>query len=112
LKLCLPLVAVMTLLGALTFSQNAPAQPPYSTIQVTFTNETSLPVYFYLNGGSGLNTSLAAGESQNYTMVVDAGGQPVIRIKQPSGQYQSFTVSDGGDYAFRVMQGKIKNCYR
>ena len=83
-----------------------------AAISVTFTNNTNLQVGFFLNGGAGLRTSLAPGATQSYTMVVDPGVQPVIRINQLTGPSLAFTVEDGGDYSIQVdADGKIRNFY-
>jgi hypothetical protein len=105
------LVAV-ALLGTFAFLADgrAQAQPPGS-IQVVFTNRTDQRVTFFLNGGAGLETRLDAGQSQTYTMVVDAGVPPTVKIYQPSGGPRTFTVANGGRYAFRYKNGQIYNFF-
>jgi hypothetical protein len=103
------LVALGLLLSLFTAAQ-VQAQPA-GTIQVTFTNRTDQRVTFFLNGGLGLETRLDPGESQSYTMVVDAGVQPVVKIYQPFGGTRVFTVDNGGQYAFRYENGEIHNFF-
>jgi hypothetical protein len=82
-----------------------------SNISVEFTNETPLVVGFFLNGGTGLETSLGPGATQGYTMVVDPGVQPIVGIYQSTRERLDFTVADHGDYAFRFKDGKIVNFF-
>jgi CHAT domain-containing protein/Tfp pilus assembly protein PilF len=82
-----------------------------STIRVRFSNGTEKVVRFFLNGGRGLETQLEAGKSSDFTMVVDAGIQPTVKIYQPSGKTREFTVADGGRYEFRVKDGEILNFF-
>jgi hypothetical protein len=80
-------------------------------INVFFANETPLAVGFFLNGGSGLETSLLPGASQSYSMVVDPGIQPIVGIYQSTRERLDFTVADQGNYAFRIQNGKIVNSF-
>ncbi len=82
-----------------------------NNIHVRFTNETPLVVAFFLNGGSGLETSLSPGQAQSFTMVVDPGIQPTVGIHQTTGETLNFTVADHGEYAFRFKDGKIANFF-
>jgi hypothetical protein len=82
-----------------------------ATIKVRFTNKTDLTVRFFLNGGAGLEARLAPGASQGYNVVVDAGVQPIVGIYQTTGERLDFTLEDGGNYEFRVIDGKIRNAY-
>ncbi|HVS38224.1 MAG TPA: hypothetical protein VMS17_21875 [Gemmataceae bacterium] len=106
---CAAILAASALpLGGETKAYSAPT----SRIYVTFTNNTNLQVGFFLNGGGGLQTSLAPGATQSYTMVVDPGVQPIIRINQLTGPSLAFTVQDGGNYSIQVdADGKIRNFY-
>jgi hypothetical protein len=82
-----------------------------SYIKVSFTNQTQHDVAFFLNGGTGLQTTLAAGKVQHYTMVVDAGVQPLVGIYQFTGPRLDFKVVNDGIYAFIVKEGKIVTSY-
>jgi hypothetical protein len=82
-----------------------------SNIKVSFKNQTHYNVAFFLNGGTGLNTTLAAGKVQQYDMVVDPGVQPIIGIYQLSGPRLDFTVENNGKYVFIVKDDKIVNTY-
>lgn len=83
------------------------------TISVHFTNGTDQRVTFFLNGGKGLETRLDAGDGSDYTMVVDDGVQPIVRIYQPQGggKPKEFTVENGGKYIFRLKDGHIINTF-
>ena len=83
-----------------------------STIKVHFDNGTDQKVTFFLNGGVGLETRLEAGDGSDYTMVVDDGVQPIVRIYQPGGGKKEFTVENGGQYIFRVKDGQIINFFK
>jgi hypothetical protein len=82
-----------------------------SNISVHFTNETSLIVGFFLNGGAGLETSLQPGATQCYSMVFDPGVQPSIGIHRSIRERLDFTVADQGNYVFRIQNGKIVNSF-
>jgi len=84
------------------------------TIKVHFENGTDQKVTFFLNGGKGLETRLEAGDSSDYTMVVDDGGTPTVRIYQPEGggKPKEFTVENGGQYVFRLKDGHIINTFK
>jgi hypothetical protein len=84
---------------------------PASFIKVTFKNLTHYNVAFFLNGGAGLHTTLNAGLSQSFNMVVDPGVQPIVGIYQLNGQRLDFTVSNNGHYAFIMQNGKIVNAF-
>jgi hypothetical protein len=86
--------------------------PPAKTIQVSFTNNTNYRVYFHLNDGKGLTTNLEPGQVRVYTMVFNRGITPAVAISQLSGNPLSFSVSDGGNYEFKIEGGKIKNFYK
>jgi hypothetical protein len=107
------LIAMATF-GALTFLTADRAESRTNaegTIDVKFTNATDLKVTFFLNGGQGLESHLKPGESQGFTMVVDDGVQPIVRIYQASGKKLDFTVSDGGRYVFRLKDGEVINFF-
>jgi len=91
--------------------QSGGGTSPASTIRVNFTNGTDLPVRFFLNGGTGLETFLQPSQGSGYAMVVDPGIQPIVRIYQPTGRTRDFTVADGERYVFRVQNGEIINFY-
>jgi hypothetical protein len=111
LRLRQVLIAV-GLVGALAFLAEEQLQAQQAgTIRVVFTNRTDQRVTFFLNGGQGLETRLDPGESQAYTMVVDGGVQPTVKIYQPSGGTRTFTVANGGQYAFRLKDGEIYNYF-
>lgn len=80
-------------------------------VGVRFANRTAGRVSFSLNGGKGMSTALNPGESGGYTMVVDEGVKPLVSISQTDGRTLPFTVSDGGDYEFRMNHGRIENAY-
>jgi predicted Ser/Thr protein kinase len=82
-----------------------------SEIQVHFVNKADVPVSFFLNGGTGLNTHLDPGQHQAFNMVVDPGVQPIVGIYQPGGGRLDFTVAENGRYAFNYKDGKIINFY-
>jgi hypothetical protein len=82
-----------------------------SDISVRFTNKTPLTVAFFLNGGAGLETSLAPGQTQTYSMVVSPGVQPIVGIHQTTGETLNFTVADHGEYDFQIQDGKIVNAF-
>jgi hypothetical protein len=102
------LVAAAMLSGLALFTGKSQAAGP---IDVTFTNKTDVKVTFFLNGGKGLETRLNAGESSSYTMGVDNGVQPIIRIYQADGKSLDFKVENGGRYVFMFKDGKIQNCF-
>lgn len=87
--------------------KQAPIEPPAS-IPVSFTNETKGTVSFSLNGGSGLSTRLAPGQSIDLKMVVDPGVQPIVGITQADGSKLNFKVHKDGRYWFRMPADKIK----
>jgi len=76
---------------------------------VTFTNRSGYDVAFYLNGGAGIEATLADGKSATWTVVVDPGVEPFVRIHQVKGKSLEFSLQDGGRYVFRVEGGKIVN---
>ena len=80
-------------------------------INVTFKNRSGYDVAFYLNGGDGLETTLADGSSQSYSVEVDPGVEPIVRIHQPEGDDLDFWIEDGGSYVFRMQNGRIVNDY-
>jgi hypothetical protein len=113
MKTCLSILSAAALLR---LAGGAPeravgAQARAATIKVRFTNKTDLEVRFFLNGGRGLMTRLAPGASQAYNVVVDDGVQPIVGIYQTTGERLNFTLEDGGDYEFRIIDGKIRNAY-
>jgi hypothetical protein len=83
----------------------------HTSINVHFRNGTSAPVAFYLNGGSGLRTSLPAHGSQLYHVVVDEGIAPLVGIYQQHGGRLDFSIANAGHYVFQVQDGKIRNFY-
>jgi hypothetical protein len=92
--------------------KGSPAHGERKTINVTFTNRTKTTVHFRLNGGKGLETSLAPNKSSRYRMVVDPGVPPVVTITQPDGKTELvFLVADGSEYEFRVESKSIKNFF-
>jgi hypothetical protein len=82
-----------------------------STIKVTFTNHSGYNVAFFLNGGRGLEARLKNEQSSSYTMTVDRGGAPEIRIHQVEGPDKVFSLEDKGRYVIRMEHGKIVNAY-
>lgn len=81
-------------------------------IAVKFTNKTNKTVKFFLNGGAGLETKLAAGASEKYTMTVDKGEGPCITIHNAKGGKDSvFTLTHRGHYEFLMQNGAIVNAY-
>lgn len=94
---------------------NTPTAPKPSTpktIQCELANSTPDTVYFRLNGGAGLATSLAPGKSTRFNVVVDPGVVPAVYIKQKNGAELNFSLKDGDRYAFLVQNGQIVNSYR
>jgi hypothetical protein len=73
-------------------------------ITVTITNKTKDDVGFFLNGGRGLETELKKGETQVYSMVVDAGKPPTMKILNATvnGQTRFFTLKNGGHYVLHL----------
>ncbi len=107
-------LCALALLGCLAFLEGGKAQAqPAGTIKVVFTNRTNQQVTFFLNGGEGLETRLGPGQSQTYTMGVDAGVPPSVKIYQPDGGGgpRTFSVANGGRYAFRYKNGGIENIF-
>jgi hypothetical protein len=82
-----------------------------ANINVEFTNLTPLVVGFFLNGGSGLETSLPPSVTQVFSMAVDPGVPPIVGIHQSTLERLDFTVSDNGHFAFRIEGGKIVNTF-
>ena len=85
--------------------------PSTSQIVVRFRNDTGGSVGFFLNGGSGLTTSLAPGASRSFNVVVNQGIQPAVTIFQSGGGGLSFSISQNGQYVFKVDRGQIKNFF-
>ena len=84
---------------------------PAITIEVVFTNRTDQQVKFFLNGGAGLTTTLDAGQSQTFDMVVDPGVEAIVGIYQASGKRLDFTIPSRGRYAFQAKDGEIQNFF-
>lgn len=81
-------------------------------IQVSFANHSGYEVGFFLNGGGGVEARLADGKTESWTVTVDPGQTPIVRIHQVQGESLEFTLEHGGEYQFVVQGGKIVNAYR
>jgi WD40 repeat protein len=85
--------------------------PLEQAIKVAFTNRTDQRVTFALVGEKVSEARLEPGQSRTYTMAVEAGVQPAVKINQPAGESLSFAVADGGKYAFRYKDGQVHNFF-
>lgn len=87
----------------------SPLHAAPSSIEVTFTNRSGYEVAFFLNGGEGMEARLKSNKSSTYTMVVDQGGAPEIKIHQVKGPDEVFSLKDKGRYVLKSEGGKIIN---
>lgn len=101
---------LLTGLLALVFLATSLHAAP-STIEVTFTNHSGYEVAFFLNGGEGMEGRIKDKASTTYTMTVDKGVAPEIKIHQVKGPDQVFSVKDKGRYVLKMEDGKIVNSY-
>ena len=75
------------------------AEPPRpsaaTSYAVTFTNDAPYKVNFFLNGSGPLSRQLSVepGRSQTFSLVVSREFSPYVRIRQPDGSAQDFSLS-------------------
>jgi hypothetical protein len=65
-----------------------------SKIVVTFTNDAPYGVDFFVNGSGPLSRPLRLerGQSGTFNLVLASGFSPYVRIRQPNGSYQDFSL--------------------
>ena len=93
---------------------NVILREPDTKINVRFSNHALVAVDFALNGNGNLSEffKVPAGQTVAYNLNVAAGFKPFLRIKQPAGGFQDFSLDlESKQYHFRQQNNRIVNSY-